>query len=181
MRIGIDISQTAYENTGVANYTKSWVEGLLRVDQENEYILFFSSLRKKIPSFAKDLSRQKNSKVKIKTFKYPPTLLDMFWNRLHIMPIEDLIGQVDVFISSDWTQPPTKRAKKVTILYDLIVYRYPEETDIKIVHTQRRRLNWVKKECDVIFCISESTKQDARDILAIEENRLKVVYPGIQL
>lgn len=179
MKIGIDISQTAYENTGVANYTKSWVESLLKIDHENEYILFFSSLRKTIPDFAQNLTAKKNSKVKIKTFKYPPILLDTFWNRLHIMPIEDLIGQVDIFISSDWTQPPTKRAKKATILYDLIVYRYPEETDIKIVQTQRRRLNWVKKECDIIFCISESTKQDAKDILGIDETRLKVVYPGI--
>lgn len=179
MRIGIDISQTAYENTGVANYTKSWVENLLNIDHENEYILFFSSLRKAIPEFVKDLSTKKDSKIKIKTFKYPSTILDMFWNRLHIMPIEDLIGNVDIFISSDWTQPPTRRAKKATILYDLIVYRYPEETDVKIVHTQRRRLNWVKKECDIIFCISQSTKQDARDILGIEEDRLRVVYPGI--
>lgn len=178
MKIAIDISQTAYENTGVANYAKSWVESLVTLDDENEYILFFSSLRKAIPIFAKDLSA-KNKKIEIKTFKYPPTLLDMFWNRLHIMPIEDLIGEIDIFISSDWTQPPTKRAKQVTILYDLIVYRYPEETDIKIVHTQRRRLNWVKKECDIIFCISESTKQDAKDILGIDEDRLKVVYPGI--
>ncbi|HSW75984.1 MAG TPA: hypothetical protein VLG50_03005 [Candidatus Saccharimonadales bacterium] len=179
MVIGIDISQTAYENTGVANYTKSWVENLIKLDDKNEYILFFSSLRKQIPGFIKELADKKNTKVKIKTFKYPPTLLDMFWNRLHIMPIEDLIGQVDVFISSDWTQPPTKQAKSATILYDLIVYRYPEETDINIVHTQRRRLNWVKKECDIIFCISQSTKQDAIDILGIDESRLRVVYAGI--
>jgi len=179
MRIGIDISQTVYENTGVANYTQNWVENLVELDNENEYILFFSSLRKKIPDFVKNLAARKNLKVKIKKFKYPPILLDTFWNKLHIMPIEDLIGQVDIFISSDWTQPPTKKAKKATILYDLVVYRYPEETHTKIVQTQRRRLKWVKKECDIIFCISESTKQDARDILGIDENRLKVVYPGI--
>ena len=179
MKIGIDISQTVYENTGVANYTKNWIENLLRIDDENEYILFFSSLRKNVPAFAKNLSTNRNLKLKIKTFKYPPTLLDMFWNRLHIMPIEDLVGEIDIFISSDWTQPPTKRAKRATILYDLIVYRYPEETHTKIVQTQRRRLKWVKKECDVIFCISESTKQDAMDILGIEEKRLRVIHPGI--
>jgi len=179
MRIGIDISQTTYENTGVANYTINWVNNLLKIDSENEYILFFSSLRKTLPTFAKGLSSSKNKNVSVKTFKYPPVLLDTFWNRLHIMPIEDLIGQVDIFISSDWTQPPSKKAKMATILYDLIVYRYPEETDTKIVQTQRRRLKWVKKECDIIFCISESTKQDAKDILGIDEDRLKVVYPGI--
>lgn len=178
MKIGIDISQTAYENTGVANYLKLLTEKMIENDDKNEYVLFFSSLRKKIPAFAKKLSSG-SKRVTLKIKHMPPTMLDVFWNRLHIMPIEDIIGEVDVFISSDWTQPPAKRAKMATILYDLIVYRYPEETDTEIVYTQRRRLNWVKKECDVIFCISDSTKFDAQEILNIEESKLRVIHPGI--
>lgn len=120
-----------------------------------------------------------SSKLKIKEYRFPPILLDLIWNRLHIFPVEWLIGDVDLFISSDWTEPPTKRAKKATILYDLIVYKNPEETDSKIVKTQKRKLKWVKKESDVVFCISESTKKDAMEILNIKENRLRVIYPGI--
>lgn len=171
MKIGIDISQLAYENTGVAKYLHNLVETLIRIDDNNEYILFFSSLRKNFQSNTKN--------VKLKTFKIPPTLLDIIWNRLHIAPIEWFIGDVDVFISSDWTQPPTKHAKKATILYDLIVYKYPEETDKKIVETQRRRLKWVKKEVEVIFCISESTKKDAMEVLGIPGKRLHVLHPGV--
>jgi hypothetical protein len=89
-----------------------------------------------------------------------------------------LIGKVDIFISSDWTQPPSN-ARKATILYDLIVYKYPEETADKIIQVQKRKLDWVKKECDMIFCISEATKKDAIEVLGIEEKRLAVVYPGI--
>ena len=178
MKIGIDVSQLVYSNTGVANYLENLVQCLLKVDKENEYILFFSGLRRTIQK-SKFKSQNYNSKLKIKTFKIPPILLDTLWNRLHIVPIEWFIGDVDVFISSDWTQPPTKKAKKATILYDLIVHKYPNETDKKIVDTQRRRLTWVKKECDVVFCISESTKKDAMEILGIEKRKLKVIYPGI--
>jgi len=95
------------------------------------------------------------------------------------MPIENLIGDVDVFITSDWTEPPTKRAKKMTILYDLIVYKYPQETADKIVATQKRKLAWVKKESDMILCISEATKKDASEILGINEKQLEVIYPGV--
>ncbi len=182
MKIGIDISQTAYEGTGVGEYIRRLVEELLKVDQKNEYILFFSSLRGKFPiSHFQFLNKSQNPNpnVKIKTFKFPPTILDLFWNRLHILPIEWFMGDVDVFISSDWTQPPTIKAKKVTILYDVIVYKYPEETNKKIVAVGKRRLHWVKKECDSIICISESTKRDAMEILGIEDTRLKVVYPGV--
>lgn len=180
MKIGIDISQLAHENTGVAQYVSKLVEHLLKVDKKNEYILFFSSMRKQFPisNFQVLIS---NKNVKLKILKLPPTVLDILWNRLHIFPIEWFIGDVDVFISSDWTQPPTKKAKKMTILYDLIVYKYPEETDEKIVETQKRRLHWVKKECDAIICISESTKKDAIEILGIKEKRLHVVYPGVKL
>ncbi len=180
MRIGIDISQFAYPNkTGVYNYLSNLLLNLIRIDKKNSYILFFSSLRRSLPiSFETKVKH--NKKVTIKKFKIPPTLLDILWNRLHIMPIEWFIGNVDVFITSDWTEPPVKQAKKATILYDLAVYKYPNETDRKIVQTQRRKLEWVKKESDIIFCISKSTAQDAQKILGIEKDRLSVIYPGMQ-
>ncbi len=177
MKIGIDISQLAYENTGVANYLRELVENITKLDKKNEYILFYSSLRRKLdPSV---FNFESNPKITIKKFKFPPSMLDFIWNRLHIMPIEDLIGDIDIFISSDWTQPPTRSAKKVTILYDLIVYKYPAETDNKIIDTQKRRLKWVKKECDLVFCISEATRIDAKDILGVDEEKLKIAYPGV--
>ncbi len=202
MRIGIDISQIAYQGTGVANFVMQLVEHLIQEDTENDYVLFYSSLRRELPEsklWTKDASgriqvnppKKGVKNITISEFKLPPSFLDMLWNRLHIFPIERFIGPVDIFISSDWTQPPTK-AKKVTILYDLIVYKYPEETHNQtrfsfknfilasnIVAAQKRRLKWVKKEVDKIICISEATKKDAMEILKIDENKLSVVVPGI--
>lgn len=182
MKIGIDVSQIAYEGTGVSAFSTKLVENLLRIDEKNEYILFFSSLRKQflISNFQFLIkSKCPNSQIKIRTFRFPPSLLDLLWNKLHILPIEWLIGNVDLFITSDWTEPPTTRAKKATILYDLIVYKYPNETDRKIIEVQKRKLKWVKKEAKMIFCISESAKKDAMEILGIEKDRLRVIYPGI--
>ena len=179
MKIGIDISQLAYSRTGVANYLKNLVEHLLLVDKENEYVLFYSSMRMNFSPPADGFNFQSTTKINIKKFKFPPTVLDLLWNKLHIFPIEWFIGNVDLFITSDWTEPPTLRAKKATILYDLIVYTYPEETAAKIVSTQKRKLAWVKKESDIVFCISQSTKQDAMKILGISEKKLKVIYPGL--
>jgi glycosyltransferase involved in cell wall biosynthesis len=178
MKIGIDISQMAYPGTGVARYVEKLVEGLVSLGEEHEYVLFFASLRKEFQiSNFKFLISNKN--VKIKNIKLPPSVLDLLWNRLHVLPIESLIGDVDLFITSDWTEPPSRRAKKATILYDLIVYKFPDETDKKIIQTQKRKLAWVKRESDVILCISESTKKDAMEILGIEEKRLKVIGAGV--
>lgn len=162
MKVGIDISQIVYEGTGVATYTKNLIEWLLKVDQKNNYVFFGSSLRRRQKGF----------------WPIPPTVLDILWNRLHILPVENFIGKVDVFHSSDWTQPPTK-AKKVTTIHDLVVYKYPESSHPKIVETQRRRLEWVKKECDLIIAVSESTKKDIVEILKIPEEKIKVIYEAV--
>jgi hypothetical protein len=195
MKIGIDISQLAFPGTGVANCLGSLVQNLVDLDKSNEYILFYSSLRKELLiSNFKFLNKSQYPNVKLKTFKFPPTLLDLLWNKLHILPIESLIGNVDIFITSDWTEPPTKKAKKVTILYDLMVYKYPEESNHQtkinplkliispnIVEVQKRKLQWVKKETQRILCISQSTADDANKILGIDKNKLSVVYPGFSL
>lgn len=188
MRVGIDVSQIAYGNTGVANYLSNLVREMVKND-EHEFILFFSSFRRDLPSEFED--EVKRSNVRIKKFKIPPTALDLLWNRFHIIPIEKFIGNVDIFITSDWSEPPSK-CKKATIIYDLIAYKYPEEThnetefritklniSANIVDIQKRKLNWVKKESNIVFCISESSKKDAIAILGIDPEKIKVIYPGI--
>ena len=156
MRIGIDISQLAYEHTGVASYLSSLVRELVK-NEQHEYALFFASLRKSLPVEFESAIQGNN--VRIRKIKLSPTVLDLFWNRLHIAPIEWFIGDVDVFITSDWTEPPVKKAKKATIIYDLIIYKHPGETDQKIVSVQKRKLNWVKKESNIVFCISKSSQR----------------------
>jgi len=181
MKIGIDISQVVYLGTGVGDYTRFLVESLLRLDRKNQYVLFGSSLRKKKLLDCYIAKLLKNEKVTAKIFYLPPLLLEYLWNRLHILPIEWLIGKVDVFFSSDWLQPPAE-AKKITTLHDLIIYKHPESFGKKgghdIVANQKRRLTWVKKECDLIICDSEATKKDVVEVLKIPREKLKVVYPG---
>ena len=177
MKIGIDISQIVYQGTGVARYTQRLIESLLKVDKENEYVLFFSSLRRKLSTFF--IKKITSPRVKIKQFKLPPALLDFLWNRLHVFPIERFIGRVDIFWSSDWTQPPAQKAKLVTTVHDLTPWLYPKTLHPKIVAVHKRRMKWVKKECDLIICDSQATKEDIIRIWQIPKEKLKVIYPGI--
>ena len=177
MKIGIDVSQLAYKESGVANYLSSLLRAMLEVDKKNEYVFFFSSLRMGLDW--KVFNVQSNPKITIKTFKIPQTLLRFIWNDLHFFPIEWFIGYIDMFITSDWTEPPVKKAKKATIIYDLTVYKTPNETDKKIIDTQKRKLHWVKRETDLVFTISESSKKDIIEILGLPSRKIKVIYPGI--
>lgn len=177
MKIGIDISQIVY-GTGVSTYTKNLVENLLAIDKVNEYILFGSSLRakKKLKDFLTELEGFKNFQSKLASF--PPTLLEIFWNKLHIYPIEKFIDVVDVFHSSDWTQPKilNLNTKKVTTIHDMIPYLFASSLPKKIVENQKRRLELVKKEVDMIIADSNTTKDDTVKFLEIPEKKVRVVY-----
>ena len=176
MRIGIDISQVAYSGTGVAEYTKRLVTSLVRYDRENEYVLFFSGLRRRLADVK--LHIPDGERIEVREFFLPPTLLDILWNRLGVFPIEWFIGKVDVFISSDWTQPPSKSAKLVTVVHDLSPLKFPQEHHSTIVNVHKRRLKRVKELCEAVICDSRSTKKGLRQITQISENKIHVIYPG---
>lgn len=154
MRIAIDVSQIVY-GTGVSQYTIELVKNLLKIDKDNEYVLFAGTLRRK----ADILKIFPQAKV----FPIPPTLGDLIWNRLHILPIEKLIGKVDVFHTSDWTEPPSD-AFKVTTVHDLSPFLYPNlfPRDVirNIVDAHKAKLKLVGKESDRIIVPAASTKKD---------------------
>ncbi len=178
MKIGIDISQIAYEGTGVARFTKGLVKAILDNDTENEWIFFFSSLRNRLDG--EILSQIKKRGFKLIRWKFPPSLLSFLWNDLHILSPDFSLGKLDFFITSDWTEPPSK-SKKATIVHDLVFKRYPETVDIKIIKTQNKRFRLIKNESRIILADSNATKKDLIEIGGIEQERIKVIYPGVDI
>lgn len=179
MKIGIDISQIVYQGTGVASYTSSLVEGFSRVGRENQYYLFGSSLRNR--NILKEFAGKLDKKVfKKRLYFFPPKLLELLWNGIHVVPIETLIGSVDVFHSSDWLEPSTRKAKRITTIHDMIVYKYPDSFKARgghnIVANQKRKLFFTRHYSDMVIAVSETTKQDIMDILKIPDKKIKVIY-----
>lgn len=174
MKIGIDISQIIYE-TGVSYYSLNLIRNLLLIDKENEYLLFGGSLRRL--NDLKNKTRGLTGKFSRRFYPIPPILSDFLWNRLHILSVNKLIGDLDVFHSSDWAQPPV-RAFKVTTVHDLYPILYPKENEQYIVSVHKRRLKWVKKEADRIIVPSISTKNDLIR-LGFKESIIRVIYEGI--
>lgn len=165
IRVGMDISQLAHRG-GVATYTKNLSDGLSGISSL-EMVYFYSSLR----------SAYKGNLPNIKSYKIPPILFEILFNRLRNLPIENFIGPVDIFHSSDWTQPPSK-AKKVTTYHDVVPLKYPEWSHPKIVDVHKRRLRLVEKEIDMVIAVSESTKKDLLEVSRIPEDKITVIHEG---
>ncbi|MBU1071485.1 glycosyltransferase family 4 protein [Patescibacteria group bacterium] len=174
MKIAIDISQIVY-GTGVSVYTENLVKTLVKKYSQVDWVLFGGVFRKK--KIIEDFIENLQVKGVIKLF--PPKLADLVWNKLHIFPIENWIGNVDLIHSSDWAEPPSK-IPKITTVHDLVPLMYPETTTslIKIAH--EKRLSWIKKESKRIIAVSESTKNDLVKHLGIKANRIDVTYEGVE-
>jgi len=178
MIIGIDVSSTAY-GTGVSNYTLNLVRHLLKNDRQNTYKLFFTSLRLPLPKEISLLSKYKN--VQIYYFHLPLTFLSFIWNRLHIFPIELFIGKCDIFHTSDWTQPPTFKAKTITTVHDLTPFLNPQWLHEKIVSTHIQKMYWATKSCQHFICVSENTKTDLLKIFPkLDPNKCSVVFEAAE-
>lgn len=163
MKVGLDISQIAHGG-GVATYT-SKLAGLLAEDQNLETVFFYSSLRKPYVG----------SLPNVKSFKLPPSLLEILFNRLRVISIENFIGQIDIFHSSDWTQPKT-RARKITTYHDVVPLKYPQWSHPKIVEVHKKRLEIVEKEIDCVIAVSESTKRDLIEVSGIPAEKIVVIF-----
>ena len=163
MKVGFDISQTAHHG-GVATYTKNLAQELSSL-ADLQMLFFYTSLRKSYKGNLKG----------VKSFKIPPTLAEILFNRLRVIPIEKFIGPLDIFHSSDWLQPKTK-AKKVTTYHDVIPLKYPQWSHPKVVAVHKRRLQLVEKEIDIVITVSEATKKDLMEISQIPNEKIIVVY-----
>lgn len=163
IKVGFDISQISYAG-GVSTYTENLTKNLDK-NKDLEMIYFYSSLRKSY----------KGNLKKVKKFKLPITLFEMLFNRWRNVSIEKFLGPIDIFHSSDWTQPPTK-AKKVTTYHDLVPLKYPQWSHPKIVDVHKRRLKLVEKEIDRVIAVSESTKRDLIEVSRIPDKKITVIY-----
>lgn len=161
-----DLSQLAHGG-GVGTYTAELANQLAKSD-ELEMKWFYSSLRKPYGGPLKN----------VRNLRIPPSILEPLVNKWRLVGVEQIVGSVDVYHSSDWIQMPTE-AKKVTTYHDVIPIKYPEWSDPKVVKVHRRRLKLVEKEIDLVIAVSHSTKQDLIELTKIPKEKIVIIYEGV--
>lgn len=163
MKIGIDIRSTLKRKTGVGHYTLNLVNHLAKIDTVNEYVLY---------SRIKFFSREK---------KLPPLPGSNFYHRVNRfdLPLDLVIGKVDIFHTSSYNLSPPKTGKLVITVHDVIHKAYPmghsKDTREEIDGNLRR----VLKKADRLIAISQTTKTDILKWYSVYEEKIKVIYPGV--
>ncbi|MFA6410604.1 MAG: glycosyltransferase family 1 protein [Candidatus Buchananbacteria bacterium] len=176
MKIGVDIRclmEARY--SGISEYAYNLINHLLKIDQKNQYFLFYNSNKvSKLPEF-------NYPNVKFCGFHYPNKIFNLALRFLKIAKVDKMIGGVDVFLIPNFLfLNLSKDCKKVLIIHDLSFELYPEFFTLKT--RLWHKLIGPKKMCeqaDQIIAISENTKNDIVKIYGINPAKIKVIYPGI--
>lgn len=179
MRIAIDtrsIMEPYY--TGVAEYTFQLLDHLFKIDQKNEYKLFYNSYS----DVKKYLPRWNYPNVKWQGFKYPNKLFNASLTFFNYPKIDRLIGGADVFFLPNLSFASLSGAcKSVITVHDLSFERFPEFYNLKsrLWHKVIRPKKLLPRAHKII-AVSESTKNDLRELYGISEERIKVIYSGVE-
>ena len=175
MKIAIDLrSLSSGSISGVENYCLNLLESLLALDKKNHYILFYNSFS----PLSGDGFHFVNSKVI--TTRWPNKILNLGL-KLNAVSLEKLIGDFDMLFMPNLNQFNIGMGKKLAItVHDLSPIVTPEFYDIKR-RVWHKFLNYKKafERANVLFAVSEYTKQDLIRIFNINPQKIKVAYPGV--
>ena len=179
MRIGIDIRcLEGQKKTGVEEYAINLLKNIFELDRKNEYVLFFNA------SKGDDLELDWISKypnVKIKGFRYPNKLFNLFVWYFNWPKIDRLIGGVDIFWMPNINFGAfSKNTKLILTMHDLSFEIMPENFPWK-TRLWHFLIN-PKKLCqraDKIITVSNSTKNDLEIFYKIHPRKIIAIHSAV--
>lgn len=188
MIIGYDAKRAFRNNTGLGNYSRGVIGGVmsyeLRVKSEaGTVVLYTPSVKGRhehyFDKFKKNDEGANNDLpvLKVVAPKGVWRLLKSVWRSVGVSCAVKHDG-VELFhgLSHELPYGLPKRVKKVVTMHDLIVMRFPEffKPADRVIH--RLKMRHACRVADVVVAISEQTKRDLVELMGIEEEKIRVVY-----
>ncbi len=163
MRIGIDARLVYYSRAGIGQYILGLVEGLSKIDEENEYVLLQSRKDEAI------LTNQPNFSKK--------SLWTPSHHRLEqlALPFEITPLRLDILHSPDFIPPFRRDYKSVITVHDLAFILYPHFLTQQSARYYGQ-IDRAVRHADHIVADSLSTKRDIIGFLGVPESKITVIY-----
>ena len=110
------------ERAGIGRYARELIRALARLDRSQPYVLF-------VP---------RDARAELLAYNWPPNflirrapfterILAALWHRARFpLPVEALIGPVQLFYSPDFLLPPTRARRTMVTVHDLSYVRVPQ-------------------------------------------------------
>ena len=179
MRIVYDVSPLSHPLTGVGNYVRGSLAGLVEAAAGGHEIVAFAPTspagRKTIPRALDGLDVE----LRLVPLPFSQRWRDA-WSRLGRPSLERVLGDVDVFHYSDWMYPPQAGGVRATTVHDLVPLRFPEWVTPKTAAMHGAKYANTARTADLVFVNSEYTGRDVVERLGVAPGRVKVAYPGVK-
>ena len=176
MRIVVDVSPLSRPRTGIGNYLRGMVAGLVEAGRGAHEVVAFGPSgpngRKRIRTALEGLG------VEVRT-PLAPHAVRTAWSRSGRVPVERFAGRLDVFHFSDWMYPPQRGGLRATTVHDLVPLRFPGWVEPETVRMHGPKYEHAARTCDRIFVNSRFTGGEVVELLGVSEERVRVAYPGI--
>lgn len=180
MKIGIDASWALYERAGVGRYTHNLVKALLKVDQKNEYVLFFNywKRREEREKIIQDIVGTRRDKIKIIRFYMPVKFKELLMSTLLAWP-RFSHEKIDVFHAPYFTGiPKFFFPNKIVTIHDLAFMYFPEHHGKKLTKFYLKKTKEAIKLSKKVIAVSLATKRDLISLLDVSAVKIAVVSEG---
>jgi glycosyltransferase involved in cell wall biosynthesis len=180
VRIAFDVSPLSHPRTGVGNYIRGSLAGLVEAaGSEHEVVPFAPTSpegKKRIPAALVGIPVE--PRLRFLPFAHH---WRQAWSRVGRPPVEQFLGPVDVLHFSDWMYPPQRGGVRSTMVHDLVPLRFPEWVQGRTKRMHGAKYRNAARTCDVIFVNSEFTKGEVVELLGVAPAKVVVAYPGVEI
>ncbi|MFH1175330.1 MAG: glycosyltransferase family 1 protein [bacterium] len=169
MHIGIDARMFGEKETGIGVYTKNLIENLLKIDKENQYIVFTLKDRQEELPNAKNLK-----KISVSSHWYT-------YSEQTKLLLEFLREKVDFMHFTHFNAPVFYNKPFISTIHDITPLFFPGHKMNSFIRRSAFKLTFnhsVKKSAHIIT-VSDFTKQQAAKYFAVNPNKITTINLGI--
>jgi glycosyltransferase involved in cell wall biosynthesis len=175
MRVTVDVSPAVHHHAGLGRYAHELLAALAAFDPADEFTVFFYSTREG------QLPEPPLHQLPFKRVRMPakPWRLSVLLAYLAGASMDRWLPAGDVFHATDHLLPPLRSAKSVFTIHDLIFRFYPE------YHLRLNRwflslmMPRFVQRADAVIAVSESTRRDVLRLMSVPQERITVIYEGV--
>ena len=173
MRIGINLLPVRAKIAGAARYSKKITQELILNNPENEYILYVNREGKKHFEISA-------SNYKIRVFDFNPSnLIRRIFEEQFILPKAALKDKIDKMFTPSVSSPILFPGKQYTTIHDIAYKRQKN----KYPFLRRLYISFITKmaikRSEIIFTVSNFSKNEIINEFDITENKITVTYNGV--
>ncbi len=167
MKIGIDARKI--RDFGIGTYIENLIRAIPKFDTTNDYVIFHYPQDK-------DYIPRTGSKIRLVSDTSPKYSI----RELVALPIKMGMQRLDLFHATHYTLPPVRPCKGVVTIHDVIHLRFPEYLPHPAAYYYAKGIMWTAaKSARKVITVSECSKQDIMRYLGVPEEKIDVVYNGI--